>query len=206
VLEDAIGLGQAALDVAHHDARAVADVALAAKDGNDGVPFPLLVDERRARPQRPRHVEDGRERLVDDLDGRQGRLGRLGSGGRRRRHRLAHVTDLVAGQDRLVLDGAAVADVGHVGRGDDRTHAGKLQRPSHIEADDARVGLRASQNPAPQHAGQAEVRRIHGGAGHLAGGVQARERFADDPGGGAHPTLPAAIAPAAASTASTIFW
>jgi hypothetical protein len=57
VLEDAIGLGEAALDVAHHDPGAIADVAFTVEYRDGRVGGPVLVDQGGARRQRGRDVQ-----------------------------------------------------------------------------------------------------------------------------------------------------
>ena len=208
VLEDAVGLLEAPLDVADHDARAIAHVAVAVEDRDRRVALPRLVHQRRPRRERRLEVEHRGQRLVDHLDRGQGRLGRLGRGRRHGRHRLPHVAHFPGGEDRLVLEAAAVAHLGHVGGADDRAHAGERARAPHVEAHDARVRLGAPEDLADEHAGQRKVRRIHGRARHLARRIEPRERLADDvqlPG--RHPRhLPAATTRPAATTASAIFW
>jgi len=207
LLEDVIGLDPAALDVAHHDAGAIADVAVALEDRDRGVVAPALVDQGRAGRERGGQVEHRWQRLVLRLDRGQGRLRGLEGDRGDRRHRLAHVADHVRGEDRLVLHRGAVADVGRVGRGDDRAHAGDARGARGVEPHQTGVRLRAAEDLAVEHAGQREVRRVDRAARHLARRVDARKRLAGDPGPGAHDaTAPPAIRLAAASTASTIFW
>ena len=207
MLEDVVGLHPAALDVAHHDAGAIAHVAVALEDRDRGVGAPPLVHERRAGRERGGQVQHRRQRLVHRLDGGQGRLRRLEGDRGHRRERLAHVADHVRGEDRLVLHRGAVAHVGGVGRGDDRPHAGHGRGARGIDPHETGVRLGAAEDLSVQHARQREVRRVDRAARHLARRVDARERLADDAGPGAHDaTASEAIRLAAASTASTIFW
>src|SRR5881628_474014 len=171
--------------------RAVADVAVAMEDRNRRVARPPLVDQRGAGRQRGVEIEDGGQRLVDDLDGRQRGFRGLARRRRHGRHRLADISHLAPGEHRLVLEGPAVADVGHVGGGHHRAHSGQSPRPRCVQAHDARVRLRAAEHLADEHAGQREVRGVDGGAGNLPGAVHARERLADDPGlAGGHRSPP----------------
>jgi len=186
VLEDAVGLLEAALHVAHDDPRAVTDVPLAVEDRHRGVALPCLVDQRRPRRQGRLEVQHRRERLVGHVDGGEGRLRRLRRGRRDGRHGLADVADLVAGKDRLVLERAPVAHVGDVGGGDDGAHARQRAGARGVEADDPGVRQRGAEHLAAEHPGQREVRGVDGRAADLAGRVHARERLADDTHRGSH--------------------
>ena len=207
VLEDTIGLLEAALHVTRDDPRAIADIALAVEDRNRGVALPCLVDQRGPRRQGCLEVQHRGERLVDHVDGGEGRLCRLGSRRRDRRHGLAHVTHLVLREGRLVLEPASVAHVGDIGSGNDGTHAGQRGGTRDVETGNPGVRQRAAQHLAAEHPRQREVRRVDGGAADLARRVDTRERLANH----AHPIshshhLRWASSRAAARTASAIFW
>ena len=205
MLEHAVGLGPTPLEVPDPDARAIADVAVAFQDRHRRVGLPRLVDQRRPRCERRGQVVHRRQQLVLRLDGARARLGGL----RRRRHHgrdgLPEIPDAVAREHRLVLHGRAVARVGNVCRGDDAAHPGEGPRAAGVHTDQPRVRLAAARDLAVEHARQREVRRVDGGARHLARRVEAGQRAADDPQ--AHGRAPAAASSrAASSTASTIFW
>ena len=134
----------------------------------------------RPRRQGRLEVQHRGERLVDHVDRGEGRLRGLRRGGRDGRHRLAEVADLVAREDRLVLEGAPVSHVGDVGGGDDGAHARQRAGARDVEADDPGVRQRRAEHLAAEHPGQREVRGVDRGPAHLARRVHARERLAGD--------------------------
>ena len=88
--------------------------------------------------------EDGRKRLVLDLDELRGRARLIERGGRDRRDRLAFILDQVGGEQRLVAaDRRDVVLAGNVGGGDRRDHAGRGERADKVDAPDAGMGMRA---------------------------------------------------------------
>ena len=81
-------------------------------------------------------------------------------GSKHRRNRLADVTHLSLGEDRLVVEGWAVVglcdDRADVGGGDDAPHTGNRLRLTRIDATNAGVRDGAAANLGVQHAGQTQ--------------------------------------------------
>ena len=136
VLVDPMGLGKCRVDVAVMHPRPRRDVTVPCDERQHPVAPPVGMQQRRILSQRGFRVIDRVQRFDLHTDGRKRRLGDLQ---RRRRHRGDRVADeahLVGGEDRDVLDGIAVADPRHVGRGDHGAHPGHRQRPARIDAQD----------------------------------------------------------------------
>ena len=178
VLDDQVGLGEAAFQVA------LADLPLA-----DLVV--RVMQDRRARLQPVFGIEDARRRLVLDLDQSQRRLGdRLGLGGDQR-DRLADEADVVDRQHgrirplalRLAGLPRHVGDeprIGQVARGEHADDARQGARLAHVEPDDARRRLGAAEDLGVQHPGHAEVAGVDGRADGLAQRIHPAQRLADD--------------------------
>jgi hypothetical protein len=128
----------------------------------------LLVDERRALRERRLGVDDGRQRLVLDLDELRRVLGRAAA--RRRDHgdRVARVPRLVD-RDRLVLGRVRLLGrdprarqrslplVGEIRAGPRGDDAGVGERGRHVHLRDARVRVRAAHDAEEHHPGGAHV-------------------------------------------------
>ena len=104
-------------------------------------------------------------------------------GGEHHRDRLADVADLVHREHGLVVERRAVIRVGHdflqIGGAHHAMHAAHGLGRAHVEAPDPAVRDAAAENPAVQHAGQAQVVDVLGPPGDLQPGLQARQRAPD---------------------------
>ena len=143
VVADQVGRREPGLEVAEREVDLLEDVRAPR----------LLVDLDVLALERLLDGEDRLERLVVDVDQRQrlvrGVLVERGDGG----DGLADVAHLVDRERRLVLRRRHDPHLlGHVRAGDDRDHAGMRQRAGDVEALDARVRLRRSQQAPVQHA------------------------------------------------------
>ena len=109
------------------------------------------------------------ERLVIDHDRVERLLGSEFVDCRHRRHGVADITHAVQRDQRPVAQVQAPVHVhpGEVGTREHRDHAGHGQRSRNVDARDARVGQRAAQDAAVQHARHDHVARELRRAGHL---------------------------------------
>jgi hypothetical protein len=159
----------------------------------------LLVEDRRARLDRPLHVDDHVQELVVDDDQVQHVLRDVPVLGDHDRDRLADVADAVSGDDPLVerahrrlgvlglqrRQGAgrrAVADVveaGHPIRGQHGEHPRVGQAGFDVDARDARVRVRAAQHRGVDHAVTLEVGDVLAVAAQQAGVLLARRGRAE---------------------------
>ena len=121
----------------------------------------VVADQRRVIVERLAGVHHGRQRLVLHVDQRERIVGGVLVGGDHERHLLALEAHLVARQHGL----GVVGDRGHPGQperlevlgGDHGGHVGMRQRPRGVDRDDLRVGVRAAQQRAVDHARQPDV-------------------------------------------------
>ena len=180
LLEDLVGGGEAALDVAEAQLLVVVDVVIDELVGRID-----LVDHRRAGPQRLLDVEHRRQDVVVDADRRQ-RLERLAVAvGDDGDDRLALVADLVDGERRLVV----LAEVDeaeervevhrHVGAANDAPDARMPLGLARVDAPDARVRMRAPQHLEMQHPLELVVVEEGRGRGDMAEHVLPLRRLAD---------------------------
>ncbi len=161
-------------DDAAHDVRARI-LAVAVPHGR-----PLGVQRRHL--EGARHVVDRGQRLVLDGDRAHGIARLLQRLGGDDRHGLAVVAHAVAREHGLVGELQAVGlRAGHVVVREHGVDAGQLQRRADVDRDDARVGVRAAQRRAVQHAGDVEVARVRELAGDLRDAVDALDGLADAP-------------------------
>ncbi len=151
LLDDDVGLGEALLDVAAGVLVELLDVGLAVPDLR-GVRIAGLFP-----------VDDGRERLVLDLDQGQGLFGRA-------------LVDRGHGRD--LLSGVADLAVGQLQRGQD---PGQGQGRGEIDRNDLGRRPRRAQDLADEHALQLDVVGELGPAGDDLAAVDARRRLADEP-------------------------
>ena len=189
VLEDLVGLGEALVHVAPGVVVGVADVGAAELLGHAvGVAVKLvrvrhhLVHQRRVRRHRVSNVGDRGKLLEFRFDEGQ----RLGCGGlvigRHHGHRVAVVTDLVQGDDGLVLVGRAEVRVHAVQglAGEHRGHPRQRRRLARIDAEQARVREGAAQDLAVEHPRDLQVHGVDGLAGGLDHAVHPLLGLADD--------------------------
>ena len=120
------------------------------------------MDQRRAFLLCFHRVERNGERLVFDLDEVAGILGDVAVLGDNGRDRLAVMAHLLSGDQ--VLDDRAGAErrqrrrpLRHVLARHDRDHARERRRLARVDADDARVRVRAAQDRRVRHARQLDV-------------------------------------------------
>ena len=176
VLDDALGLGEARLQVAlahlvggHHVVRAL--------------------DNGRARLERLERIEHAGQRLQVVFDQVRGPLGQRQGLGRDQRQRLAVVADPLAHQD-LLVGGEALAPglardvgrraaVGEVGGGQHADHALERACLGRIEAREPRAGRGRAQHLGVQHVGHDVVAGEAGAPLRLTWRVGAHQRLAD---------------------------
>ena len=124
-----------------------------------------------------------RQNLVVDFDELQG----LARGGcidcRHGSDRMAVVERLLAGhavfQD--VAHGAvAVGEIGQIGAGDHRFHAGELFRLGGVDLPDSGVRMRRAQDEADEMAGRHRIGAVFGAAGDLVHSVGTERTSADE--------------------------
>ena len=128
----------------------------------------LVVDLDGVGRQRGLRREISRQLAHLHLDEAHGLLrGRLVDG-RHRRHRLALVAHLVAGQRMLAArDRQHAEGPGAVRAGDDRQHARQLRRLRDVDVEDLRVRVGAAIDAPGQHLGLDEIGRVLGATRHL---------------------------------------
>ncbi len=147
------------LRIAARDHRARADVARRSRARLDALGEDMLVQHGRVGRHGRRDIEHGRQRLVVDLDQRQRRLGHMHVHGGDRRDRLPDPVDLAARHVDLRHHPHVVAGLAHRDRGADRQlgeirrahhrqHALQRHRARRIDAQDARMRVRAAQQLA----------------------------------------------------------
>ncbi len=156
--DDRVGLGECALGcglVAGLPCRAGEVVALAGL---------VVADQRRVGVERLAGVDDGRQRLVLDVDQGQRVVGRVRIGRDHEGDLLALEADLVAGEHRLGVVGdrrhPRQAERLEVLGGDDGGDVRMGERGRGVDRDDARVRVRASQHGAVNHSRQLDVVEI----------------------------------------------
>jgi hypothetical protein len=134
------------------------------------------VDAVRLRAERGFGVGDRGHHLVADTDRRHRPARGLRMVGRHDDERLTLVTDLGAGQHRLVdhLQAERLAP-GHVVVGQHGRHPGDPQRSGQIDRGDARPGVGGAQGGTPQHAVHPQVGRECELAHHLQRPVRAQD-------------------------------
>ena len=142
--------------------------------------FARLVDERAIGGDRLVRIEVGGQLLVLDVDQREGRVGGVLVDRRDRGHPVAHVADLVDAQRILVRrPGDDAVGGGHVPARHHSVHAFERLGPGGIDGDDAGVGVRAAQDLAVQHSGEADVVGVAGATGTLGASVDLAHRATD---------------------------
>ena len=153
--DDRVGLGErpvGGVRVAGLPRRAGEVVALAGL---------VVADQRRVVVERLARVDHGGQRLVLDVDERQRVVGRVLVGRDDEGDLLALEADLVARQHGLGVVGdrrhPRQAERLEVLGGDDRGDVRVRQRPGGVDRDDLRVGVRAAQQRAVDHARQLDV-------------------------------------------------
>ena len=159
-LDDGVGRRHRGVGVALGDGRVGRVVAVAHHGVVGRVPGPVLVHQLGALRERALHIDDGRLRLVGDLDHRRGLLGELG---RERGHRgddLALEAHGVGREQPLILDEGAVRDVRDVLVGDHRKHAGERPGGARVHREDARAGVVGEPELGVEHAREGHVRRV----------------------------------------------
>ena len=140
-----------------------------------------LVDVALARHHRGRALGHGRLEAhrsrpgIDQFRGKggRGRLGRLQIGGRDESYGLAHVADVVAGQDGLVLLDDAHPHLRDIGGGEHAANPGGGGRRRDVQFGDPRRRRPGPHNHAHQRVGGREILRISGPSRSLGAGVGA---------------------------------
>ena len=179
----------------------------------------VIVQQWRTGRSRLFHVDHVGQDLIDDLDPAKGFLSNRRGGRSDGRDGVALVERLVPRhhvQGHVALVGRLLAalenrrgQVGEVRRGNHGLHAGKGAGPGRVDADDARVGMRAAQDTAHQLARHVEVRAIGRAACDLVRAVGPDRSGANDLEGGflqrlAHATFSWRSSAAASMTARMI--
>ena len=93
---------------------------------------------------------------------------------------FADVAGFADGKNILIGEERAPRPLDRVFGGDDRAHAGKFFGFARVDVADPRVGKRAAQNFADQHAGKINVGDVLGVAGDLVEAFDPLNAFADD--------------------------
>ena len=169
-------------DVAMAVLAALGDVGRLAGLGLDALGEDVVVQHGRRGLHRLVDIGHMRQHLVVDLDELQRLPGRAGIDRGDRGHRMAVIERLLARHavvEDVVHGGIAIGEIGQVGRGDHRLHAGQLLRLRGVDLPDRRVGVRASENAPDQLAGHVEVRAVAGAARHLVDAVGTDRTGAD---------------------------
>ena len=130
--------------------------------------------------ERPLHLGDRLERLVDDPDG-GGRATRLlGFLSGDDRDGLSEVADSIGSEHRLVGELEPVGLLaGHVLVREDGVDAGQSERLGDVELEDPRMGVRAADGLAPEHPRRVEIARVRELACDLRNPVVTRDGIAD---------------------------
>src|SRR3989338_707370 len=144
IFKDLIGLGKALFDIALFHMLVAADVIAQ-----------ILMDQRRPFAQSGIQTNGRGQLLVTDRYQGEGLLCSLLILSRDRSHRLSCITDLFDSDDRSPA--IIGIDVGNIGRGEHRGHAGERLGRRGIDTYDARVGIRAAQYSAVEHPGNLEI-------------------------------------------------
>ncbi len=173
LLDHQVGLLQPGLHVALADPGVLADIArrMGMQLHGAGCHGGLRIE------QRGQHLvvhADAAQRSTGDLHG-------LGGHGQ---HRFPNVAHHATGHHRLVLDeDAEVVHAGHVVAAQHAFDAGHGTRRAGVDAQDARMRVRAAQHLQVQHVGHPQVGGVLHRAGHLARRVDARRVVTDEAGG-----------------------
>ena len=190
IFEDMVGLGEAFPNIAAVELKVRADVGAfdrlyLGEIGKAGSrQFDRVVDQRRAWFNASLHVEHRRQLLVIDFDQAQRLFRGIDGQCRHRRHRIADVTHFFHGDNGLIFENRAVIRldafvVQDIVAREHRHHAGDFESFGNIDALDARVRVRAAENLAVTHAGDAHVGEIARSAGHFGLVIEPAHRFAD---------------------------
>ena len=172
--DDEIGLPETLLDIAMAVLGALGDVGRLVGLGLDALGEDGVVEHGRGGLHRLIDIGHMRQDLIVDLDQLQRLPGRAGIDRGDRGHRMAIIERLLARHavvEDVVHGGIAIGEIGQVGRGDHRLHAGQLLRLRGVDLPDRGVGVRAAQNAPDQLAGHVEVRAVARAAGHLVDAV-----------------------------------
>jgi len=126
-----------------------------------GLAVLVVPDQGRVGGGRLHRVDDGRQRVVDDLDGLAGVLGDVGVVGHDRRDLLALEADLVHGDHGLRVVGQrghpGQVPLGHQLPRQHQVHAGDGPGLGRVDRHDAGVGVGAAEDLHVQHPRQLEV-------------------------------------------------
>ena len=126
------------------------------------------------------NIMDGRQHLVFHLDELYSLLRNLQRFRRNRRHGIAHVFGRIAGLDHEEAILQIQADALDIVRAvNDAFYAGELFRLRQVNRQHLCVGMGAALDRRIQHARQADIVHIFGGAGHFADTVAAFIRFSN---------------------------
>ena len=144
------------------------------------VPHRRAIRMERLLLERALHVDDRLEQLVLDDDRLEREACLLGVLGRDDRDGLADVPHAIDREHGLVGELEPVRlPAGDVRVGEHRVDARLSERARDVDRADARVGVRAAQRVAPEHAGGGEVARVGEVAPHLRDRVVSQEPLAD---------------------------
>ena len=187
-LDDDVGSGEAGIAVAELVLERAGDVGGGSRSRLGADAAHVLVQDWGTRLQGLVNVDDPGQHLVVDLDQLEG-VGRDSVRYRRhRRDRVTHIERLLARHDVAAVEAQVLDAEGgrlvpweldEVLADHDGLHAGERQGLVGVDGPDAGMGVRAAQDPAPEHAGQGEVGSEGSTSRHLVDAVGPRRPLAD---------------------------
>ncbi len=190
VLHDHVGLGKSLLHVAHLEGEARSDVGGLAGGLPHAAGEQVLVQQRGVVLHGIHHVHHRGQVLVLHPDELDGLLGHVGVDSGHRRHGMALVEHLVAGQDVVALELETLVSVAELlaGEGGEgkvpcrhhRLDAGVSLGLAGVDGLDAGMGVGAAQDFTMQQAGELDVGAVLGASGDFIHTVGPDGALADD--------------------------
>ena len=180
VLDDDIGLGEAARDIAA--GKHILDESvgrLVELLGQTLIAIDIGVNQRRAVLRRRDNIEHRRQLFVLNVDQLQRRFGLFESIRRHRCHPLTDEAHLILGQDGNVAITPAVENAAHVIASQYRPHPRRFLSARSVHTDNPRMGMGTAQRLRPQRSRQQHIRGITRVAGDFRGIIRARRRLTD---------------------------
>ena len=159
-------------------AEGLVHVPVIAKTLHDDVAFPM--DLRGIRAHRQFRIKNRGKLFVDNFDQPQGLFSRIRGVGRHCGHLIPHVSYLIGGQDKLVLEGGAHMNIFDLRRllcRDNGLHPRDLLGFRGIDTEDFRMSMGAAEDLSDQHSRQRDVCRVPGRSRHFFQRIDSRKSF-----------------------------
>ena len=189
-LDRNVGLGEARLDIAHHVAEMLRDVAHAAGLLAKFLGFEILVQNGRALSHGFGSRERARQHFVIDFDQAGGFFGDMDAGGGNGGNRMPPIEHFALGEHvaaRIAEGRVAFAQVDQALRHlrkivccHDRFDSGERRGLAGIDAANARMRVRAAQNEAVEQPGHLKIRAVERATCDLVGAIVPDRARTDD--------------------------